>query len=102
MGSLAVRGVLPVTAERACAIIVRIYNRSREPEELDAFLATAEADNPSYLTDDHLDVPGTTPPGLTEDEQRAWTHRVMTRQVTDDCDDDVLHESVGRFCKHCQ
>ncbi|KAL0025809.1 hypothetical protein WJX79_002304 [Trebouxia sp. C0005] len=25
----------------------------------------------------------------------------MTRQVTDDCDDDVLHESVGRFCKHC-
>ena len=100
---LAVSGVLPLTPERVCATIVRIYNRSREPEELDAFLATAEADNPGFLTDVYLDVPGATPPaGLTEDEQGAWLHKLVTCQVKDDCDDDVLDESVGRFCMHCQ
>ncbi len=100
---LAASGVLPLTAEAFCAIIRRIYRRSREPEALDAFLATAEAENPGHLTEDYLDVLDTTPPpGLTEDEQRAWQHDLMTGKIKVDCGPDVFEESVGRFCMHCQ
>ena len=93
-------GVLPVTAETFCAIIVRIFSRSREPEALDAFLATAEAENPEHLTDLYLDEPDIHPPeGLNEDERRAWERGIM---MGTDSGPEVEREGVGAFCMHCQ
>lgn len=92
---LAASGMLPMTPETFCAIIVRIFNRSRDPEALDAFLATAEAENPGHRTDFYLDEPdGTVPEGLDEDERRAWEQAIANAE---NCE-----ESVGRFCMHCQ
>lgn len=90
---LAASGVMPMTPETLCAIVRRVFRRSREPEALDAFLATAEVENPGHLTDFYLDVPhGTMPEGLNEDEQRAWE-----QAAAQDCE-----ESCGHFCMHCQ
>lgn len=92
---LAASGVLPMTPETFCAIIRRIYRRSREPEALDVFLATAEAQNPGHCTDFHVDEPDSAmPEGLNEDERRAWEQAITDAE---DCE-----ESVGRFCMHCE
>ena len=92
---LAASGVMPMTPETFCAIIRRVYRRSREPEALDAFLATAEVENPGHSTDFYLDEPdGAMPEGLSEDERLAW------EQATTDAQN--CEESCGRFCMHCQ
>ena len=92
---LAASGVMPMTPETVCAIIRRVYRRSREPQALDAFLATAETENPGHLTDFDLDEPGDImPEGLSDDERLAWEQASTDPQ---DCE-----ESCGRFCMHWQ
>ncbi|KAL0022044.1 hypothetical protein WJX77_009823 [Trebouxia sp. C0004] len=93
---LAASGVLPMPPEAFCATIVRMFSRSREPEALDAFLATAEAQNPGHLTEDYLDEAE-----MSEDEQRAWLREIQAGTIKDDCGPDVFAESVGCFCMHC-